>query len=869
LTTGRNDIHSIFFIFCILLFIVPTIAQESDLPFDLNINTEQMHHQYGYTELRDGEFLIDTSIVYVSIPARYWYPSVSFDGSNYFIVWSDSRSGSYGIYGARVSQSGVVLDPASIAISMRGGNPEIAFDGLNYLVVWDDGDIYGARISQSGTIIDTAEIIISADALGERNPSVAFDGTNYFVIWGKYMGNYPDLYMRVYGARVDTSGTVLDPSGILIGGGYGWFGDLSVAYGDTTYLVVYQDEYEQFYYTVLGTRLNLNGEVLDSIPIMISWWTMGMEQLYPDVAFDGTNYLVAWIVGRNLLGKRINEAGQVLDSIPIDIPSVAYWPNPAVAFDSFNYLVVSNGIVGARVDTAGVIIDTTEIGISNSGVYPSIVFGDTNYFVAWQYDYLASDIFGARVNTSVAVLDSPGIDISNAANCQSEPSIGFNDINYLVAWQDYRNESWDIYAQMVDTLGAPIDTSIAVSTKEDSQINPSVTGGYPNYLIVWESLGSDSSWDVFGARVDQAGFVLDTAAIPIAIDAYFQKHPAAAFDGANYLVVWEDSNSYYPDIYGVRIDTSGALLGQIAISTASREQLTPTVAFDGTNYFVVWRDARSGNDWNIYGSRVDISGVVLDTGIAITSAVGWQYSPDVACGGANYLAVWEDDRNGLDVPDIYGARIDTSGVVLDSSGIPIAVAHGQQRHPMVTFDGTNYLVVWQDFRSDSTWDIHAAKVSISGEVLNTYVVCTQSGNQFGPALTKGNNNHILVTYSGWTDSINNRPANTMRIWGISYPFIGIEENVGSMIHSTEPNLCIYPNPFHKGCNIEYTLPQETNVNISLYDVIGRLIKEITNKNLNTGVYHKTFDMSDLAQGVYFIRLQTDEHSEVKKVIFIK
>lgn len=827
-----------------------------------------MHHQYGYTELRDGEFLIDTSIVYVSIPARYWYPSVAFDGSNYFVVWSDGRSGSYGVYGARVSQSGVVLDPASITISMRGGNPEIAFDGLNYLVVWDDGrDIYGARISQSGTIIDTAEIIISADTLGERNPSVAFDGTNYFVIWGKYMGNYPDLYMRVYGARVDTSGTVLDPSGILIGGGYGWFYDLSVAYGDTTYLVVYQDEFERFYYNVLGTRLNLNGEVLDSIPIMISWWTQGMSQLFPDVAFDGTNYLAVWICGNTFLGKRVSEAGQVLDSIPIDILSAG--SNPAVAFDGFNYLMVSNGIFGVRIDTAGVVIDTTEIGISNSGVYPSIVFGDTNYLVVWQDDYLAFDIFGARVNPSVVVLDSNGIDISNAANCQSEPSIGFNDINYLVAWQDYRNASWDIYAQMVDTLGAPIDTCIAVSTKEDSQINPSVTGGYTNYLIVWESLGSDSIWDVFGARVDQSGFVLDTAGIPIAVDAYFQRHPEVAFSGANYLVVWEDSNSYYPDIYGARIDTSGALLGQIAISTAPREQVTPTVAFDGTNYFVVWRDARSGNDWNIYGSRVDVSGAVLDAGIAITSAVGWQYSPAVECGGANYLAVWEDDRNGLDVPDIYGARIDTSGVVLDSAGIPIAIAHGQQRHPMVAFDGINYLVVWQDFRSDSTWDIYGAKVSISGEVLNTYVVCAQSGNQFVPALTKGNNNHILVTYSGWTDFINNRPANTMRIWGISYPFIGIEKNVGSIIRSTEPNLRIYPNPFHNECIIRYYLPQETHVHISLYDVVGRLIKEIIKEKQNAGNYNKAIKITDLTQGVYFIKLDTQRQSKIQKVIFIK
>jgi len=96
-----------------------------------------------------------------------------------------------------------------------------------------------------------------------------------------------------------------------------------------------------------------------------------------------------------------------------------------------------------------------------------------------------------------------------------------------------------------------------------------------------------------------------------------QEWPAIAFDGTNYLVVWEVSDG--PD---------------------------PAVAFDGTNYLVVWQDDRAGN-WDIYGSRVSRDGTVLDPeAILISTASGDQESPTAAFDGANYLVAWYDNRSG-------------------------------------------------------------------------------------------------------------------------------------------------------------------------------------------------------------------------------
>ena len=153
---------------------------------------------------------------------------------------------------------------------------------------------------------------------------------------------------------------------------------------------------------------------------------------------------------------------------------------------------------------------------------------------------------------------------------------------------------------------------------------------------------------------------------------------------------------------------------------------------------------------------------LIDTNIVYVPAADAQFGASVAFNDTNYLVVWEDSRSG---PwDIYGARVDQSGVVLDPGGIPISTAAHDERHPSVAFDGANYLVVWDDSRSGS-WDIYGAKLNGSGVVVDSLTISIQLGDQVSPTVASGAENQLFISYSGWTGEVGGKTYTMKRIWG--------------------------------------------------------------------------------------------------------
>jgi hypothetical protein len=393
----------------------------------------------------------------------------------------------------------------------------------------------------------------------------------------------------------------------------------------------------------------------------------------------------------------------------------------------------------------------------------------------------------------------------------------------------------------VTPAGVVLDSAgIAISTAAGAERYPALAFDGENFLAVWQDGLIGLGCDIYGARVTPAGVVLDSAGIAISAAADDQRFPALAFDGGNFLVVWTDDRSggYNTDIYGARVTPAGVVLdpGGIAISTAAEYQQTPALAFDGQNYLVVWTDQRASSYDDIYGARVTPAGVVLDTsGIAISTATGVQGHLAVVSDGENFLVVWQTD---MGADGVYGARMTSAGVVLDPAGITIStLADG---NAALVFDGENSLVVWQETRNGSGADLYGARVRSDGTVFGKGAVVSQEGIQSFPALARGPGDQMFLAYQGWAGVVGGKAYGADRIWGKLDASPGVEEAEQPIVYSLRPTATIIRGvlllPLASGV--------EREASSVLLDISGRKVL-----NLQPGVN----DVRTLAPGVYFVR----------------
>ena len=83
---------------------------------------------------------------------------------------------------------------------------------------------------------------------------------------------------------------------------------------------------------------------------------------------------------------------------------------------------------------------------------------------------------------------------------------------------------------------------------------------------------------------------------------------------------------------------------------------------------------------------------------------------------------------------------------------------------------------------------------------------------------------------------------------------------------TEPvNFDVYPNPCEGTLYISYQLVYPSNVEISLFDVVGKFVKTVYRSNLQDGLQKQSIDISGIHEGMYLLQLKTSEGT-IKRMI---
>ena len=79
----------------------------------------------------------------------------------------------------------------------------------------------------------------------------------------------------------------------------------------------------------------------------------------------------------------------------------------------------------------------------------------------------------------------------------------------------------------------------------------------------------------------------------------------------------------------------------------------------------------------------------------------------------------------------------------------------------------------------------------------------------------------------------------------------------------------YPNPFNASTTIRFVLPVPGDVQLAVYDLLGRKVRTLKNEYEQAGTHKVTFDASGLSSGVYFYRLQAGNLVETNRMVLLK
>jgi hypothetical protein len=175
--------------------------------------------------------------------------------------------------------------------------------------------------------------------------------------------------------------------------------------------------------------------------------------------------------------------------------------------------------------------------------------------------------------------------------------------------------------------------------------------------------------------------------------------------------------------------------------------------------------------------------------------------------------------------------------------------------PQVSADGNHVAVVWVDDRQGST----------------RFRISTDGGASFfsEESLAAGRGSAIAISrrnvHVAWWEDVNGR-AEIFYVKGRIAPTSVAELNSIPKEFALSQN---YPNPFNGQTTIEFEVPQQAFVEITIHDLLGRQVATVMNKLMHSGTHSVQYNAAQLASGVYLYRMRTSGFQQTKKIVLIR
>ncbi len=598
---------------------------------------------------------------------------------------------------------------------------------------------------------------------------------------------------------------------------------------------------------------------------------------FVDIAFYNIN--LGLIVGTNFILKSTDSGQTWTNNLSL---SLSYNLMKVSFLDSDNIFVVGRKYVGGL-----------------PGYYRSVILRSNDGGLNW-----------SEANLSTSSLNSIICISNNNVICVGESSI-FKSTDQGDSWT---NRISTIFAGLSDIAFFDSNNGIAVGSDPNGRILKTTNGGDSWYNVLTNGFEPNSvcaSSLSEGFIVGENGSILSTTNTGLSwtlMTNVLQDY------GNFYKVQFIDEDTGF--IIGVGYDAPVYYGGSFLKTTNGGENWVSQIP--------------CGNTTDIFFTSANTGFVTGNNGILMkTTNGGNNWSCDYF-GSWTFNALWfNDPLNGTAVGD-YGHIYKTSnagiswnsqysnsniylrGVHFINSNTGTAVGSGQGGPILHTTDGgvswtyqtlgfSYYSNLYRVFFIDNNTGFIIGEYSTVYKTTNAGLNWTSSQPVYSITLNEIKFINNTTGFIAGNSGIFLKTTNTGATWNIIntgsdqniYGFSFINENVGTIVGS---NLSIlktttggvvnvnkitsiipqnyvlhqnYPNPFNPITKIKFEIPNVSNVKLIIFDILGKEINKLIEKNLHPGAYEFEWDGSDFPSGIYFYSLVTDNFSETKKMLLIK
>ncbi len=431
--------------------------------------------------------------------------------------------------------------------------------------------------------------------------------------------------------------------------------------------------------------------------------------------------------------------------------------------------------------------------------------------------------------------------------------------------------SSDILLILTDSFGNILWQKLYGGTGDDVSASASETPD-KNYLVIGSTnsfSNMTSDYDIYLLKLTMSGDTLWTKTV--GTDSTYERAYSSIITSDNNILVVGSIQSFSNGIQNmlvIKMDQNGNIIWEKSFG-GDVVEIGESVLETADNGFIITGETTSFGIatpfyTNVYLVRIDANGDSLWT--RYYGNTWYDYSRSIiAVDNNSYIVSGWYATNGAEVSDFYALRIQDNG---DTTWTRLYGGGGWEYSYDIVKKGNNDFILIGNTNSSGagSYDIYLVNIDSNGDTLWTKTFGSAIYENAKGALRTNDGNYIVYGQR--------KPKSRSNVSDILLVKINLNDISNIDEHNNSlPSIFIleqnYPNPFNPSTQIKFSIPQESQVSLKLYDVTGREVGTLIEEFMQSGTYIINFNANELSSGIYFYKIQAAEFSDVKKMLLLQ